>query len=265
MSIYCNEKPEYFNKSMNSIWFDQSLKPDQIVLVVDGPIGKELDNEIDYWKSILVDILTIVSLDKNVGLGKALNEGLHFCKNELVARMDTDDLSMPDRFFTQSTFLKNHPDVALVGSWVSEFDDDERLITGIRKVPESHAEILSFAKKRSPVNHPSVMFRKSLVINAGGYLPMPWLEDYFLWGRMLNLGMIFYNHPLPLVKMRAGRGQLIRRSGIKYSVSEFKLLKTFLAIGFISKKQFLVSLFLRVFVRVLPKKVIAIIYKATRK
>lgn len=264
MSIYHKEKSEYFNRAMQSIWDEQMIKPDEVVLVQDGKLTDELYKAISKWKEKLGEVLKIVPLEKNVGLGDALNFGLQHCSNELVARMDTDDIALSDRFEKQLKIFQNN-DVDICSSWVSEFDSDENEIIAYRKVPETHEEIVSFAKKRCPVNHPAVMYRKSSVQKSGGYKKMMWFEDYYLWARMILNGAKFYNIQEPLVNMRAGFGQLERRSGLKYALSELELQKEFLKFGFINYFQFMHNVIIRFIVRVLPIKMVRSVYKNLRK
>ncbi|MGP2657642.1 glycosyltransferase [Malaciobacter sp. WC5094] len=263
MSIYIREKPEYFNKAMQSIWDKQSVKPDEIVLVQDGKLTNELYSFIDEWKNKLGDILKIISLEQNVGLGDALNEGINHCSYELIARMDTDDISMPDRFEKQLRVFENS-DIDICSSWVSEFDNNEKEIVSYRKIPEKHDEIVRYSKMRNPINHPSVMYRKSVVEKAGGYKRMIWFEDYYLWVRMILNGVKFYNIQEPLVNMRAGYGQLERRGGWNYAIEEFKFLKRLKDMKFLSTSQFLKSLVIRFIARILPKSLLKSVYKKIR-
>ena len=248
---------------MQSIWDEQSVKPDEIVLVQDGKLTDELYEVIDKWQKKLREVLKTVPLEKNVGLGDALNIGLQHCSNELVARMDTDDIARNDRFEKQLKIFEDS-DVDICSSWVSEFDNDENEIISYRKVPETHEEIVDFAKKRCPINHPAVMYKKSSVQSAGGYKKMMWFEDYYLWARMILNGSKFYNIQEPLVNMRAGYGQLERRSGFKYAIEEYKFLIRLKEIGFLNGFEFCRNLLVRFTARVLPKKIVKAIYKKLR-
>ncbi len=263
LSIYYKEKPEYFNRCMQSIYDEQTLKPDEIVLVEDGKLTSELYEVIDKWKEKLGNTFKTIPLEKNVGLGDALNEGLQNCRYELIARMDTDDIARYDRFEKQLSIFKNN-DIDIISSWVSEFDKDENKIASYRKVSKSHEEIKSFAKKRNPLNHPAVMYKKSSVQKAGGYQKMMWFEDYYLWCRMLLDGAKFYNIQEPLVSMRAGYGQLERRSGLKYALAEVKFQKKLLKLGFLNQKEFLVNISIRFISRIMPKSLIKTIYRVIR-
>lgn len=263
MSIYHKEKLEYFNRAMQSIWDDQSAKPHEIVLVQDGKLTDDLYNVISEWKNKLGDVLKIIPLEHNVGLGDALNEGIKHCSYELIARMDTDDISLPDRFEKQLKIFENS-DVDICSSWVSEFDNDENTIISYRKIPREHDEIVNYSKMRNPINHPAVMYKKSIVEQAGGYKKMMWFEDYYLWSRMILNGAKFYNIQEALVNMRAGYGQLERRGGLKYAIEEFKFLKKLKEIGFLATSQFIKSVLIRFIARILPKSLLKNIYKRIR-
>lgn len=264
MSIYKNESPIFFSRAMESIWDEQALKPAEIVLVLDGPLPSELHTVVSRWKEKLPDVLKVIRLSRNMGLGDALNIGLKECAYDIVARMDGDDISLPDRFLKQVDFLRKHKDIAVVGSWVSEFTSDENEVVSTRRLPENHEKLFVFAKRRNPMNHPSVVFRKEAVMQAGGYQKMMWLEDYYLWVRMMSLGMRFVNIQEPLVSMRAGFPQLERRSGIKYAFSEYALQRELLKLNFINHVDFMTAFFSRVCVRLLPKVILGRIYRLLR-
>lgn len=210
MSVYWKEKPEYLKMSIDSM-LNQTLKPNQIVIVKDGPLTDELEKVIHDYSSANPGLFTIVSLEKNVGLGKALNAGLEKCRNELVARMDSDDISVKDRCELQvQEFLKNEK-LSIVGSIIDEFYDDPKNIVSSRIVPLHHDEILKFSKRRNPFNHPSVMFKKSEVLKNGGYGGHRRNQDLDLFVRMLNNGAIAANIDKPLLLFRANKDQLKRR------------------------------------------------------
>ena len=263
MSIYYKEKPEYFDRAMQSIWDEQNVKPDEIVLVQDGKLTDELYEAINQWNNKIGNIFKTIPLEENVGLGDALNIGLKKCSYELVARMDTDDIAKPNRFEEQLKVFKNS-DIDICSSWVSEFDNDEKTIVSYRKLPEYHDEIVMYMKMRNGINHPAVMYKKSEVQNANGYKKMMWFEDYYLWARMILNGAKFYNIQEPLVNMRAGYGQLERRGGLKYAIEEFKFMLELKKIGFLTTTQFIKNVLIRFISRVLPKKLLQKIYKRLR-
>lgn len=264
ISIYHKERPEYFHRAMQSIWDEQTHKPDEIVLVLDGPLNEILDHAIDMWKVKLNEVLTIVPLEKNIGLGEALNIGLAHCRYDIVARMDTDDMAMPHRFALQRQMFESE-EIDICGSWISEFDTDEAVTVSIRKVPANHDEITRFAKYRNPLNHPSVMYRKSVVELAGNYRDMAGFEDYYLWVRILMHGGRFVNIQEPLVHMRAGYGQLERRSGREYARNEYVFLRTLRTSGFLSGYEWVRNVMLRIPARVIPNRLLKTIYKQLRE
>jgi len=263
LSVYHKEKAEFLDRSMTSIWDEQTTKPNEIVLVQDGLLTDELNEIIRKWKEKLGETLKVISLEENIGLGNALNIGLKECSYELVARMDTDDISASDRFEKQLKIFENN-DIDICSSWVSEFEDTEENIISHRKLPREDDELIEFSKKRNPLNHPAVMYKKSAVQNAGGYKDMPWLEDYYLWVRMIASRAKMYNIQEPLVKMRAGYAQLERRGGFKYALSELKLQKEFLRLHHINYLEFARNVFIRFTSRIVPKYLLKKIYSRIR-
>ncbi|WP_305818612.1 glycosyltransferase [Photobacterium leiognathi] len=221
MSIYKNEKAEFFEQCMDSI-YNQSLQSKDIVIVHDGPLKSELYQVLDKWKSLLP--ITEIVLPENVGLGEALNTGLIHCKYDLVARVDTDDINLPNRFQIQYEYMTNNPDTVMCGSHISEFEDRPEEIVSLRKVPLGN-EIAKCIFKRNPFNHMSVMYRKSAVLDSGGYKHLKFMEDYYLWVRMHLKGYKLDNIDLVLVNARIGNGMLERRKGIDYYKSELKFMK----------------------------------------
>ena len=192
MSLYVKEKAEYLKLAVDSM-INQSVTPDEIVIVEDGPLTEELYAVVDEYVNRYSDLFTIVKNEKNIGLGLALNEGLKVCRNELVARMDTDDISKSDRCEKQLDVFRNNPELSLVGSYVDEFFEDPEQIVSTRAVPQTQAEIYQFAKKRSAFNHPAVMYRKSKVLGFGGYADLRRNQDVDLFGRMLFGGCTAHN------------------------------------------------------------------------
>lgn len=239
MSVYHKENPEYLRAAMNSIW-EQTVKTDDFVLVCDGPLTPELDAVIAEMQEEHPE-LTVVRLAKNGGLGNALNEGMKHCKNDLVARMDSDDISRPDRCERQLAVFRDYPEVSIVSGVVEEFTQSTEKIDSRRVLPETHKEILDFARKRNPFNHPCVMYRKAAVEAAGGYKDFYLLEDYYLWIRMLQSNAIGYNIQEPLLWMRAGSDMYKRRSGLRYARSQKALFKYMRDTGWITTGQYIKS------------------------
>ena len=225
MSLYYKEKPEHFNTCMASIWDQQTLKTTEIVLVLDGPIGQGLTKSVEHWQQKLGNILKIVTLAENVGLGKALNEGLKHCTNEWVFRMDTDDICTPDRFSKQVAFIEKNPDVVLFGGQILEFNQDVSDAHVLKAVPENHNEIKNFARNRCPFNHMTVAYKKSVIIEVGGYQHHLFMEDYNLWLRVIGAGYQVANLLDIILYARVGNGMHARRKGFEYIKSEKQLLK----------------------------------------
>ena len=203
MSVYHKERPEYLKQAIESIQV-QSLSTNDFVLVCDGPLNDELDAVIQTKQLEMGENLNVVRLAKNGGLGNALNEGIKHCKNELVARMDSDDIAYPDRCEKQIAVFNTHSEVSICSGIVEEFTTDPNTVDTKRVPPETNAEIVEFAKKRNPFNHPCVMYKKSAVEAVGSYQDFYLLEDYYLWLRMLMSGYQGYNIQEPLLHMRAG-------------------------------------------------------------
>lgn len=259
ISIYYKESPQYFHAALESI-FTQTLLPSEIVLVKDGPLTPQLDTIIDEYTSHY-PIFKIITNKKNLGLGLALSKGLQFCSNELVARMDTDDISKSDRFEKQIGYMTQHPNVSVCSAWIDEFVDSPNDIKSVRKLPETHEEIIAYSKKRCPINHPVAVFRKSDVINCGGYQHCPFFEDYYLWCRMLNRGYIFHNLQESLLLFRASKDMFNRRGGIQLCKNEYNFLRKIKSIGYISTWEMCKALIVRIPVRLMPSKLRSWLYK----
>ncbi len=261
ISVYRKEKPEFLKESLQSV-FSQTLPADEVILVEDGPLTNELDSVINEFEQ-KESTLKVVKLPQNMGLGSALNEGLKFCKNEYVARMDSDDICFPERFEKQISYLKSHPDIDVIGSWTKEFyldNQGNKVITSLKRFPHSIWENFKYCTKRCPVEHPSVIFKKKSVIDAGGYQHCYLFEDYHLWARMFVNEAKFYNIQEPLLYFRMSDESFKRRGGYKYAINEYHALKTFKKIGFLTNKEFYFALITRFPVRIMPNCIRKIIY-----
>lgn len=244
MSVYRKENPEYLRQAIESIQA-QTLPANDFVLVCDGPLNEPLDSVIAKKQQEMGTTLNVIRLAKNGGLGNALNEGIKHCKNELVARMDSDDIAYPDRCEKQINVFNIHPEVSICSGAVEEFTADPEIVDTRRVPPETNAEIVEFAKKRNPFNHPCVMYKKSAVEAAGSYQDFYLLEDYYLWLRMLMAGYQGYNIQEPLLHMRAGSDMYLRRAGWKYAKTQAKLFKFMRDSGFIGNGQYIQSCVIR--------------------
>ena len=265
MSVYYKEKPEYLRTAMDSMW-NQTIPTDDFVLVCDGPLTHELEVVIERMQEEHRE-LCILRLPQNKGLGTALHEGLKLCKNELIARMDSDDISRPERCEKELQAFVKHPEVAIVGSWIEEFSEIEdgaekpSAINTIRAVPEQHNDIVAFSKKRNPFNHPSVMIRKEAVLSSGNYPDLRYLQDYYLWIHMLVSGFKGYNIQEPLVYMRADDSLFMRRSGKLYREIQLNLFEYMRDKKYIDSKQYLKSCAIRSLASVAPNWLRQIAFK----
>ena len=210
MSVYEKENPKYLRQCIDSV-LNQTLPPNQIVIVKDGTLTSDLDELIDHYDKSNPKLFNIVSLDENVGLGLALNEGLKYCENELVARMDTDDIAVHNRFELQVKEFLNNKNLCILGTNIAEFDDNPNKIISYRIVPSNHNDILKFSKRRNPFNHPTVMYKKSEVLKVGGYSDYRRNQDLDLFVRMLISGSKSANLDKTLVLFRANKNNLKRR------------------------------------------------------
>lgn len=187
MSVYSQESPQYLRLSIESM-LNQTVKPDEIVIVKDGPITDDLEQVVSEYLHDYSSMFHIIILEHNVGLGLALNAGLKACKYNLVARMDTDDISVPCRCERQIKCFEADPTLDIVGTMVDEFYDDPNHPVSSRIVPTKHEDIYQFAKRRSPFNHPTVMYKRSKVLECGGYSDLRRNQDVDLFARMLFNG-----------------------------------------------------------------------------
>lgn len=257
--VYYKENPLFFTQALNSI-LDQTLQPNEIVIIEDGKLTKELYEVVQEFHK-KYSKLKVIHLEKNMGLGNALKIGVENCSYSIIARMDSDDIANRERFEKQINYLKLHQKLDLVGSWISEFEDNENEIIAYRVLPTEHNDIYKFGQFRCPVNHMTVMYRKESVLAAGNYMPFKNIEDYYLWGRMLKNGAIFANIPEYLVNARAGSSMLQRRANLTYFFnSEFPLQCEFLKIGFINLGQFIRNIILKFLLRILPFKLMQLFY-----
>ncbi len=252
MCVYGKDNPEWFKTAVDSI-LNQTKAPDEVILVVDGPVPSLLDYIIiDYEQN---PIFTVIRLPENRGHGEARRVGLNNCSHELVALMDADDISAPDRFEKQLELFKKDPELTIVGGNITEFVDSPDNIVGARMVESDDEAIKKDMKKRCPMNQMTVMFRKINVEHAGGYLDWFCDEDYYLWLRLFLDGAKFANLPDYLVNVRVGKEMYQRRGGKKYFLSEAKLQKFMLDNKVIGLGTFLINVNKRLVVQLLlPNK-----------
>ena len=246
--VYGGDDPTHFEIAVESI-LHQTVKPTEVVLVVDGPIPERLDEIISSYEKD--PVFKVIRLPKNQGHGEARRVGLMNCSHEIVALMDADDISVPNRFEKQLAVLCADETLSIVGGNISEFIDSTDNIVGYRIVPQTDAEIKGYLKKRCPMNQMTVMFRKEDVNAVGGYLDWYCDEDYYLWIRMALNGARFANIEEVLVNVRVGKEMYQRRGGWKYFRSEAKLQKYMLKNRVIGLPTYLVNVVERLIVQIL--------------
>jgi len=259
MCVYGKDDPEWFDAAVSSI-LNQTVQPTEVVLVVDGPVPPALDAVITKYEK--TDLFRVIRLEKNTGHGNARRVGLENCSHELVALMDADDISVPDRFEKQLSVFSADGEVSVVGGPISEFVDSVKEPVGYRIVPRTDGEIKEYLKKRCPMNQVTVMFRKSKIMDVGGYIDWYCNEDYYLWIRLYLAGARFANIPDVLVHVRVGADMYMRRGGWKYFCSEFKLQNYMLANRVMKPGTYIVNVLKRFVVQVfLPNKLRGFIFK----
>ena len=230
LPVYKNDRPEWFRVAVDSM-VKQTLPPEEIVIAVDGPVTEELDEVIrEYERN--TRLFSVYRFEKNEGRGAISRKSIPLCRNEYIARMDADDYSLPERCEKQMKYLARHPEVGAIGSFISEFVGEMDNIVTVRTVPETHAEIIQYAKKRQPVNHPSLIYKKSEVMAAGSYRDLPSIEDYDVIVRMLQNGTRFHNFPQSLVHMRVSGALYKRRGGTAQLKTRYRVMKGFRESGF---------------------------------
>lgn len=215
MTVYANEDPVCYESALKSILVDQTVLPEQFVLVYDGPVPDKLREVTQKYKDFFPNEFEVLELPENVGQGAASKAGAALCKHELLARMDSDDISYPERFQMELAVFERDPDLDVVGGFITEFVGEPTNITGTRTAPETHEQVLQRFKKRNPVNNVTVMYKKEALEQAGGYLPVRANEDFNLYVRLLLAGKKFYNIQRPLVNVRVGTNMLERRGDIE--------------------------------------------------
>ena len=215
MSVYYKDSPDYLRESIESM-LTQTVLCNQFVLIKDGPLNSQLDLVICEFEKKYPSIFTVVSLSRNVGLGRALDRGILECKNELIARMDADDISLPNRCEKLLALFEENPQLSIAGTNIDEFYDSPDTIISSRVVPCSYDEICRFMKRRSPFNHPTVMFKKSDVIKCGGYGTMRRKQDLDLFARMINNNCYALNINESLLKFRSSEDNYKRRKSWEY-------------------------------------------------
>lgn len=222
ISVYKSEKGAYLNDALKSVWVDQSHKPDEVILIEDGPLTDDLYAVIKEWKDTMADCLVIVKNETNIGLTKSLNKGIDIAKYDVIARMDSDDKSHPQRFERQIAFLESHPEISVIGGSIQEFNDDNDCI-GIRHYPSTHIDVLNYIYKASPLAHPAVMIRKSVFDGGIRYNEeYRTSQDLALWFDLISQGYQLANLEDVVLYFRHD-GDIYKRRGREKAKKELKI------------------------------------------
>lgn len=257
ISLYKKENPVWLREALESV-FSQTVQPDEIVLVKDGPLTDELESVLSEF-STKYPIFNLVVNETNLGLGLALQKGVLACKNEIIARMDTDDIIPQDRFEKQLQKIEEGYDV--VSCWSQLFVGDRSNVIAVKTRPEKHEDIVRLAHRRSPVCHAAAFMRKSSVLAAGNYRHRQYYEDYDLWVRMILNGAQFYNIQEVLYDVRTTDAQLSRRGGWSYLKRELQYLREFYDMGFYTWKDLFINSNIRIAARLMPQKMRSSLFK----
>jgi glycosyltransferase involved in cell wall biosynthesis len=258
LPVYAGDKAAYFTKAFASTVVEQSRRPSDVVIVQDGPIGTELAAAVAAATAGSPVPVNHVRLPANVGLARALETGLGHCAHDVVARMDADDISLPSRFERQLAVMDAGYD--LVGTGMLEFDEAGRVL-GKRIPPTDPDDIVTSARFHDPFNHPTVVYRRSVVARAGGYRELPLMEDYWLFARMIQAGARVANLPDPLVMYRVDAGAYGRRGGLTLFRSEVALQRSLLKDRFVTRGQFARNVLVRGGYRFVPVVVRRVAYR----
>lgn len=248
ISVYKNDDPNYFNDAVNSL-LGQTLLPDEILIIVDGPVGDQIKKQLNEFSKY--EVVKVKMLDKNVGRGKARHIAISAAKNDYIAMMDADDISKSDRFEKQMAKI-SESNADIVGSYIEEFEETPGDKKIIRKVPVTHDQIMKFAKWKQPMNHVTILFKKQAYLSTGGYRGFKMLEDFELFHRMILNGMKFVNIPEVLVYVRFSEKNQSKRSGLSYFKEEYQVLKEMKQSGHMNAVQFILSCFIRLTTRMMP-------------
>ena len=259
LNVYCKDKPAWLKQAINSV-LTNTVCPNELVIMVDGPIGKELQNVLD--EAAQNNIVRILSHPVNIGRGAALGYAVPKCSYDLIALMDADDVCRKNRFEKQLAAFAANRNLAVCGGQIQEVDADTFAPIAERKVPLTHAEICQYLKTRMPFNNVTVMFKKQAVLEAGNYKPFGMLEDYYMWARVMAKGNIAQNLPDILVDVRVGKEMYNRRSGWNYFHMNKLLFNEMRKLGLINIWQYYYSLTIRFIVQVImPNKLRSLFYK----
>lgn len=260
MSLYIKEKPEYVRACFDSL-LNQTVQADEWVIVEDGPLSRAMYDLLKEYQTEHPGLIKRITLKVNGGLGLALRTGVPQCKNELIARMDTDDIARPDRFEKQLNLFEKYPQLDICGSQIDEFEESPNKIVAKRTVPIKHSEIARYQRRRDAFNHMTVMFKKNAVLKAGNYKACPLMEDTYLWVRMIQSGAKCANIDESLVYARIGHDMFERRGGWQYYKKYKAGRKMVYQTGYISAVDYYYTLAVQIAVSIMPNKIRGFVFK----
>lgn len=251
--VYKSEKPQYLQEALESV-INQTKKPSEIVIVEDGKLTDELEKVINKVKNSNYNIkIKVIKIEKNIGVGGALSKGIKECEYDYIARLDSDDIALKNRFELQTRFFEENPEVDILSGYIKEFWNNVPNESGyIRKVPTTDEEIKKYMKYRSPLNHSAVMYKKKSILKIGNYNNLRVMEDYDLWIRAANKGLNMRNIPQVILNVRVGKDTYKKRGGIKYIKNIVRIENTLKNNNIINNREKIRNIFTRSIVAITP-------------
>lgn len=259
LPVYAGDDPAFLRLAFESSVGGQTLRPAEAVIVQDGPVPAALAAELERIERRSPIPVVIVRLPENLGLTEALNAGLEACAHPVVARMDADDVSLPERFARQWELMQRGYD--LVGTGMVEFESDPEQPSARRIPPVGSARIRDHARTHNPFNHPTMMYRVAALDRVGRYRPLGKMEDYWLGVRLIDSGARVENLAEPLLAYRVGSGAFARRGGWNEARTEWRLQREMLRIGFITRGQYLRNVVMKGAYRLMPAGVKRVLFR----
>lgn len=262
--VYRKDSPRYLSEALDSI-LNQTFQSDDIVIVVDGPIGNKLKKVLERYKK-KSSVIRVLYLPKNVGVGQASNEGLKICKNELVAKMDADDLSVPNRLELQVAAFNQNPKLSVLGGQLAEFvQNDPSKVVSYRKVPTKFSDIKTFARRRSPFNNQTVMYKKSVIMAVGAYPKLNRAEDYYLFSKVIVSGYLVENLSDVLALFRLDEDAYRRRKTWRHTKENIAARREIRRLGLMRRSDFIVTTAGQIAVFILPTSFMKTLYRHLRR
>ena len=260
MSVYFKDNPNWLIESIESM-LNQTILSNDFVIICDGPLNDELYQVLEYYQQKNPALFNIIKRDKNYGLGPSLAYGLTQCKNEFVARMDSDDISKPNRCEVELKMFEQNPTLSIVGCWENEFETTPDKPIAVHKVPSGSNNVYKYMKRRCALLHPTVIYKKSVVLECGNYHDVRLFEDYDLFMRMIvEYKFKGDNCSEALYDMRVNDSFYRRRGGLKYLKTIVRFKKQQRKKGYMSFKDYFISRWSQTLVCLMPNKMRKLFY-----